>query len=87
MSSLGELLGAALVVVLQLTELFVLLNVLDRFGFQPGGLEADTWHGRPVSQADHDPEGPQFGFVLFMVGLFVLLAINITVVDALLGLS
>jgi len=87
MSTLEELLGAVLVMVLQIAELFVLLNVLDRFGFEPGGLEADTWHGRPVSQADHDPEGPHFGFVLFMIGLFVLLAVNITVVNALLRLS
>jgi hypothetical protein len=86
MSSLGELLAAGLVMVLQIVELFVLLVVLDRLGFQPASLEADTWHGRPVSQADHDPEGPHFGFVLFMLGIFVLLAFNIFAVDALLSL-
>ena len=87
MASLEELLGAALVMILQIAELLILLNVLGRFGFEPAGPDLDTWHGRPVSQADHDPKGPRFGFVLFMLGLFVLLAINVAVVNALLGLS
>lgn len=86
MSPLGALIGSALVTVLLTGELFVLITVLEKFGLRPAPLEPDTWHGRPVSQADHEPEGPRFGFLLFMVALFVLVSLNVAVVDALLGL-
>jgi hypothetical protein len=83
-SILAGALKFALVWVLLVVEVAVFAYAVDRFDFRPAAREPDTWHGRPVSQADRDVTGPRYRVVLYVVALLVILSANVALLEFLL---
>ena len=85
MSLLTGALKFALVWVLLVVEVAVFVSAMDRLGLDPPAREPDTWLGRPVSQADRDTTGPRYRVLLYVLGLAVILATNVALLEYLLG--
>lgn len=82
-SALAYALSLGLIVV----QIFALVTVLDRFGLMnQNPFEANTWHGRKFSHGEESESGPQYGFVLFVLGMFGCLIVTVVFLDWLLGL-